>query len=313
MVRWREKISLPTSSSFIWSLSTAKGINTHQHIPHSSAHSLRNPKPNRHVISTNQNLTMRSPKLPDAVASAIASGDFAQFQSLYQLNPDIPLREIAKHAAKQGQAQVMQWCCDQGWRPPRESEACGDALACAVMCNKYEFAKWLLDHGHRPTPEDPMHGPSSISWTMYEDTANQEMLKLLLDYGHDLEHSGAGVAAAEYGNLEALRLLLDRGVNIEDAEMSWYPFNEDGDEPYESQGVAMKTSCSSWRTADGQTRSSSISSNDCSSFSESTGHILAAASPCQANCQQQPFQATGKLQCEFCIARTHRYRYIYTF
>lgn len=67
------------------------------------------------------------------------------------------------------------------------------------------------------------------------------MLKLLLDHGHDLENSGAGVAAADEGSVEALRLLLDRGLNIEGRDMSWYPFNED--EPYESQGTALYRVC----------------------------------------------------------------------
>ncbi|KAF1958274.1 ankyrin [Byssothecium circinans] len=170
----------------------------------------------------------------------------------------------------------MQWCCDQGWRPPRksfnsdfvtsavtgasltifqilidhgfdlndhENELHGDALACAVMNGHYNFAKWLLEHGHRSTPDDPYHGPSAISWTICGESADQEMLKLLLDHGHDLENSGAGVAAADEGNVEALRLLLDRGLNIEDRDMSWYPFDEDGDEPYESQGTALYRAC----------------------------------------------------------------------
>jgi ankyrin repeat protein len=47
------------------------------------------------------------------------------------------------------------------------------------------------------------------------------------------------VEAADEGNVEALRLLLDHGLNIEDQDMSWYPFNEDEDEPYESQGTAL--------------------------------------------------------------------------
>jgi ankyrin repeat protein len=212
--------------------------------------------------------------LPDAVASAIASGDVTRFKELYQ--PNITLEEIAKHAARHGQPQIMQWCCDQGWRPPRktfnnhfftcavdgasptifqillnhgfdlnahESESHGDALACAIMCSNYNFAKWLLEHGHRPTPDDPIHGPSAISWTICENGTDQEMLKLLLDYGHDLEHSGAGVAAGNEGNVEVLRLLLDRGLNIEDRDVSWYPLDEDGDEPYGLEATALYRAC----------------------------------------------------------------------
>jgi ankyrin repeat protein len=218
---------------------------------------------------------MKTPNLPDAVASAIASGDVTRFKELYQ--PNMTLEEIAKHAAKHGQPQIMQWCCDQGWRPPQESlnndfifsavsgasptifqilinhgldlnahenEIHGDALASAVMNGHYDFAKWLLEHGHRSTPNDPLYGvDSAISWTICGDGANQEMLKLLLDHGHDLENSGAGVAAAEEGNVEALKLLLDRGLNIEDRNMSWYPFDKDEDEPYESDGTALYRAC----------------------------------------------------------------------
>ena len=217
---------------------------------------------------------MNPPNLPDANAFAIASGDVTRFKDLYQSN--MTLEEIAKCAAEHGQPQIMQWCCDQGWRPPRESfnseffsfavsgaspavfqilidhgfdlnahenEFHGDALACAVMDGDYNFAKWLLEHGHRSTPNDPYHGPSGISWTICGDRADQKMLKLLLDHGHDLENSGAGVAAADEGNVEALRLLPDRGLNIEDQDMSWYPFDEDKDEPYESQGTALYRAC----------------------------------------------------------------------
>jgi ankyrin repeat protein len=224
---------------------------------------------------------MPSPNLPSAVTSAIASGDINQLKKLYQPNTSLSLHEIAKHAARQGQPEILQWCCDQGWKPPRESynndfipcavdganlaiwqilldngldlnaqesEACGDILAGAIMGNSYNLAKWLLEHGHRPTPIDPYHGPSAISWVICH-TGDLEMLTLLLDYGHDLEESGAGVAAADEGNVEALRLLLERGVNIEDSDMSGYPFspaeneNDDRDEPYESQGTALYRAC----------------------------------------------------------------------
>jgi hypothetical protein len=111
----------------------------------------------------------------------------------------------------------------------QETEGPGDILAMTIMSkcngNNYAFAKWLLEHGHRPTPNDPYQGPSAISWTICGEMADLEMLRLLLDYGHGLENSGAGIAAADEGNVEALRLLLERGLNIEDGDMSWYPFS----------------------------------------------------------------------------------------
>jgi hypothetical protein len=215
---------------------------------------------------------MSDSDLPEAVLSVINSGDLTQLEVLYQAS--MSLDKIAQQAARKGQPQVLEWCYTQGWAPLRESfndpfflaaitgesiaifqvlldhgwdlnaqesEACGDALASAVIGGSYDFAKWLLGHGHRVTPHDPVHGPSSISATVRGDTASIEMLKLLLDHGYDLKESGAGVAAADEGNLEALRLLLDRGVNTEDREMWWYPFNDD--EPYESTGTALYRAC----------------------------------------------------------------------
>jgi ankyrin repeat protein len=215
---------------------------------------------------------MSGPDLPEAVLSAINSGDLTQLKVLYQAS--MSLDKIAQEAARKKQPQILEWCYDQGWAPPRESfndpfffaaitgesiaifqvlldhgwdlnahesEACGDLLASAVIWGSYDFAKWLLEHGHRVDPHDPVHGPSSLSATVRGETASIEMLKLLLDHGCDLKESGAGVAAADEGNLEALRLLLDRGVDIEDREMSWYPFNDD--EPYESTGTALYRAC----------------------------------------------------------------------
>ncbi|KAF1971715.1 hypothetical protein BU23DRAFT_555570 [Bimuria novae-zelandiae CBS 107.79] len=207
---------------------------------------------------------MGLPKLPAAVAATIASGDLTRFKEPYQPN-SMALEEIASQVTQHGQPRIVQWCCDQGFRPPRESlnseffssavvgaspavfqvlvdhgfdlnahesEACSDALACAVMSGEYEFAKWLLEHGDRATPHDPYHGPSAISWTIRGDSADQEMLKLLLDHGHDLERSGAGVVAAYEENVEALRLLLDRGLNIDDRDIAWYSYDGDSDESH---------------------------------------------------------------------------------
>ncbi|KAF1851150.1 ankyrin [Cucurbitaria berberidis CBS 394.84] len=217
---------------------------------------------------------MGLPNLPKAVASAIASGDAAQLKDLYQPN-NMTLEDIATHAAARGKPSIMQWCCDQGWRPPRESfnsnfvshavygespsifqilidngldlnahenELHGDPLASAVENGNYNFAKWLLEHGHRSTPNDSIFGDdTAIVSTIYADRANQEMLKLLLDHGHDLENTGAGVVAAEEGNVEALRLLLDRGLNVE--ERRRVTNYGTADETYDTEGTALYHAC----------------------------------------------------------------------
>ncbi|OAG02027.1 ankyrin [Paraphaeosphaeria sporulosa] len=205
---------------------------------------------------------MAPSNLPVAVASAIASSDVKHSQELYQSN--MSLDQITKHAAKHGYSRIMQRdfisCAVCSTSPAlwqnlidngldlnaHESQVSGDLLSSAIIFksrgNKYDFAKWLLEQGHRPTPIDSGHEPSAIIWTICVETADMEMLSLLMDYGHDLEECEVGVAAADEGNLEALRLLLDRGVNIEDRDLSWYPFTWK-DEPYESLGAALYRAC----------------------------------------------------------------------
>jgi hypothetical protein len=214
--------------------------------------------------------------LPEAVLAAIDSGDVTQLQPLYNLNPTISLEKIAQTAAEHVEPEILEWCFTQGWAPPPESfngdlffaaisgaspaifqilldhgwnfdahdsESCGDTLASAIMNEDYEFTKWLLEHGHRVTPHDPIYGPSALSTTVCGPTASIKMLTLLLDHGIELKNSGAGIAAADAGNLEGLKLLLDRGVELEDREMWWYPFGEDADEPARSQGTALYRAC----------------------------------------------------------------------
>ncbi|KAL6708066.1 hypothetical protein ACN47E_003500 [Coniothyrium glycines] len=212
--------------------------------------------------------------LSNEIASAIKSGDLAQVQALH--HADTPLDKIAQEAAQANQPKILERCFEQGWAPPQasfnhpfffaantgaspaifavlvshgwdlnahDSETSGDSLASAIMHGHYDFAQWLLAHGHRATPHDPVHGPSAISTTVWQDTASIQMLELLLDHGIDLKESGAGIAAAEEGNLQGLKLLLDHGADVEDREMWWYPFDEEKDEPEESRGTALYRAC----------------------------------------------------------------------
>jgi hypothetical protein len=186
------------------------------------------------------------------------------------------LEEIAKQAARQGQAQILEWCFAYGWYYPAESfsgkfllaamdgaspavfqvlidhgwninghysENCGDILTSAICGGEHDFAKWLLEHGHDPTPKEGIHEPYAIVETVHGDMASIDVLKLLLEYGINVERTGVGVAAADEGNVEGLGLLLDHGVLLEDRDMCWYPFDDDRDEPYESQGTALYRAC----------------------------------------------------------------------
>ncbi|KAG9199709.1 hypothetical protein G6514_008264 [Epicoccum nigrum] len=66
------------------------------------------------------------------------------------------------------------------------------------------------------------------------------MLKALLDHGFELKEYGAAITAADEGNLEALKMLLVHGeFDLEEVVMWWYPFDEDRDEPEESESMAL--------------------------------------------------------------------------
>ncbi|KAJ4983480.1 hypothetical protein SVAN01_11043 [Stagonosporopsis vannaccii] len=218
---------------------------------------------------------MREPEIPAAVLTAIQSGDVKKVESLYK--PDLALNDIAIHAAKANQPQILEWCYSQGWVPPAESlnddfyvaamnssspdvfqvlinhgwnmnahrtGTIGDALASAIMYGEYDFAKWLLEHGHKVNPHEPMHGGCSITSTLSGDHASTDMLKLLLDHGFKLEGYGAAAAAADEGNLDGLKILLAHGgFDIDEVNMWWYPFDDERDEPEESEGSALYRAC----------------------------------------------------------------------
>lgn len=213
--------------------------------------------------------------LPSTVLAAIQSGDIRRLEMVYDTT--IALNDIAIHAATAKQPQILEWCFSQGWKPPSESlnddfyvaamcsssasifqvlvnhgmdmnahttETIGDALAGAVMYGKYDFAKWLLEHGHKVNPHEPMHGDCSITSTLSGHYGSMDMLKLLLDHGFELREYGAAIAAADEGNLEGLELLLAHGgFDIDEVAMWWYPFDDDRDEPESSEGSALYRAC----------------------------------------------------------------------
>ena len=218
----------------------------------------------------------KCPPIPAAVFAAIYTGDIKQLESLYK--PGVDLERIARHSAKAKRPEVLKWCYSQGWTHPSKdslndrfylaaicngtpeffqvllnhgfdlnshyTEHLGDALACAVIFGHHDFAKWLLDHGHRVNPHEPIYGDSSITSTISGDVASIDMLKALLDHGFELKEYGTAIAAADEGNLEALKMLLAHGgFNIDEVVMWWYPFDEDRDEPEESEGTALYRAC----------------------------------------------------------------------
>lgn len=217
------------------------------------------------------------PKISEAVRSAIRSGNVAQLEDAF--SPNIPVHDIAKEAANAAQPAILEWCYTKGWYPApttlndkffccvldgkspavyetlmnhgwdingHESEACGDALYCAIYDGDYDLAKWLLEHGHNPTPKEAYHDSDILSTVVSGETASIRMLQLLLDHGIDFKKRGAGIAATEEGNVEGLRILLDAGLDLEERNMlGWYRVgeDEDRDEAYASFGTALYRAC----------------------------------------------------------------------
>ncbi|OAK94758.1 ankyrin [Phaeosphaeriaceae sp. SRC1lsM3a] len=218
---------------------------------------------------------MTTSNLPDTILSAIKSGDLEQLQKHY--DSDMSLEEVAQKAASNGQADIIEWCYSQGWaaKSPsfnddfyicaidgaspavfqvlinhgwdinaHETETVGDALTCAISSENYDFAKWLLDHGHRSTPIDGNYGNSSVSELIKEGSDSAlKMLKLLLDYKINLKDGGMVMVAANYGHVEFLRLLLDYGVDTEDRATQWYPFDNEEENPYATEGTGLYRAC----------------------------------------------------------------------
>lgn len=215
-----------------------------------------------------------SPQLPEASVAAINTGNLAQLQNIYE--PSMSRDEISKQAARKGQPKILEWCYTQGWRPSspsfndkffsavcsgastdifqvlldhgwdlnaHQSEAGGDALASAIMGEDYELAKWLLEHGHRQTPVDGIHGDGAVFTAIKDDPTSLRILRLLLQHGIDLKGTGAVMLAGNEGNVEALKLLLDYGVDTEDRTVQWYPFDSDEEDPYASEGTGLYGAC----------------------------------------------------------------------
>jgi hypothetical protein len=219
---------------------------------------------------------MTESHLPVPVLSAVKRGDLTELRSIYE--PSVSIDDIAKEAARHSQPRILEWCYTRGWMHPAKgslnedfltmaadgasidiyqvlvdhgfdtnkhyTEACGDNIAMAISGGKPELVRWLLEHGHDATPKDGCHGEGSVVYAICEhEEKGVEILRLLLAHGMELKGTGYGVAAADKGNLGALESLLDHGVDLEDRGMLGYPFDDERDEPKESQGTALYRAC----------------------------------------------------------------------
>ena len=149
---------------------------------------------NRILLKLYREMNKKYPSIPADVFTAVCTGDIKRPESLYK--PGVDLERIARHSAKAKRLEVLEWYYSQGWiHPSKDSlndrfylaaicngtpelfqvllnhgfdinshytEHLGDALACAVIFDHHDFAKWLLDHGHRVNPHEPIYGKAPL-------------------------------------------------------------------------------------------------------------------------------------------------------
>lgn len=95
----------------------------------------------------------------------------------------------------------------------------GDALASACRAGNVELATFLLDRGANPDSDYPAGEYTALIWAIIGHRASLDLLRLLLARGAGLKKTGALIAAAEHGKLEAVELLVgNEDVDLEEVE-----------------------------------------------------------------------------------------------
>ncbi len=192
--------------------------------------------------------------LPASLVAACTSGDLPRAKSIYndfvQANPTSKssvLYEMGVLGARNGQADILSFCFSQGLVLDPESvndsllygacdsgsiaifrilldngmdvnkylELGGDPLTSACCAGNVELATFLLDEGANPNSDYPCGSYTALIWAIVGDRGSLDLVRLLLAGGAVVKETGALVAAAEHGNLEALKLL----VTKEDADL----------------------------------------------------------------------------------------------
>lgn len=192
--------------------------------------------------------------------------------------PEI-LASIAAIAAQHGQPDILEWCFQQGLVLPtctpaepainneifkraiwgghiaiydvllkhgldlnaQYNEAAGDALTSAASAGNPELVRWLLEHGHKPDSRVSRDEYSAILQALDGREPNMEVLKLLVEHGADVNGSGAVVAAAELGNLEALQLFVESGKADLERSVLWYGVTDK--ESIDAEGSPLFRAC----------------------------------------------------------------------
>ena len=122
------------------------------------------------------------------------------------------------HAANSGQSlRVFQVLQRHGWDLNNNcSEYDGDSLVFACYRGNGHLVRFLLENGADPN-SDRIYGDWVVlTWAVAGNNASLQVLELLLDHGCRISETGALIAAAETGNMEATKLLIERGADLEE-------------------------------------------------------------------------------------------------
>ncbi|KAF5124245.1 Ankyrin repeat and SOCS box protein 3 [Metarhizium anisopliae] len=197
--------------------------------------------------------------LPDKVGDDIANGNIQGVSEFYtsadpSKQSDL-LKGIAERAAKAKQVDMLNWVFSQGFQLAPDSlnndfyhqvcwarslavwqtlvrngveigghhsEFIGDALSFAAYHGDVEIARLLLENGVDPNQAWGYDDVEPGTWAVVGEHPSLEMLRLMLQHRWRPEESGAHIAAAERGNMEALQLLVDHGADLELVEGWWF-------------------------------------------------------------------------------------------
>ncbi|MCJ1381785.1 Ankyrin-2 [Xylographa soralifera] len=120
------------------------------------------------------------------------------------------------------------------------SEYDGDALVMAAFDGNVELTRFLLEHGMDPNSGNGCGEWIALFWSIAGRHRSIPLLKLLIEYGVQVERLGATVLAAENDSLEALQLLVQHGAGLE--ELGQHGVRRD-EEQTKLLGTPLFTAC----------------------------------------------------------------------
>ncbi len=163
---------------------------------------------------------------PTLAEMAIISARNAHAPILYfcfseglELNPNLVNDPLIDAACESGSIAVFRVLLDNGMGVDKYLELNGSPLVSACRSGNVELTKFLLDEGADPNNGYFSGDYESLVWAILGSNASLDIVRLLLAQGTVVKGTGALIAAAEHGNLEAVKLLLEHGQKTGDLDL----------------------------------------------------------------------------------------------